>query len=47
MILILMGLKYSIDFTILFSKILYFYSHEKCHSLQGISEKVQVAVKFS
>ena len=34
-----MSLKYSIDFTVVFSKSLYLYSHKKCHSLPGISEK--------
>ena len=33
MILILIGLKYSIEFTVAFSESMYFYSHKKCHSL--------------
>ena len=41
-----MGLKYSLDFTVVFSKSLYFYSHIKCHSSPGISEKVHIRAKF-
>ena len=40
-----MRLKYSIDFTIVLSKSLYFYSHKKCHRLPGISEKVHITGK--
>ena len=43
--IILMGLKYCINFTVLFSKRLYFYSHKKCHSLPGISEKLHITTK--
>ena len=39
-IMTVMGLKYSIEFTVAFSKSKYFYSHMKCHDLLGISEKV-------
>ena len=45
-ILILMSWKHSIDFTVAFSKSLYFYSHKKCHSLPEISEKVHIKIKF-
>ena len=41
MTLILLGFKYSIDFTLAFFKSLFAFSHKKCHSLSGISEKVQ------
>ena len=42
-----MGLKYSVNFTVAaFCKSLYFYSHKKCHSLQGIPEKVHITIKF-
>ena len=41
-----MGRKYSIEYTVGFSKSLYFYSHKKCHSLLGISEKAHVKVNF-
>ena len=41
-----MGLNYYIDFTVAFSKSLYFYSHEKCHSLPAISEKVHIKAEF-
>ena len=40
-----MGLKYSIEFTVAFSKSRYFYSHMKCHNLLGICEKVYVKAK--
>ena len=39
---ILMGLKYSIDFTVAFFKSQYFYSYKNCHSLSGVSEKVHI-----
>ena len=41
-----MGLKYSIEFAVVFYKSRYFYSHIKCHSLLGISEKVYIKAKF-
>ena len=41
-----MGLKYSIDFTVAFSKSLSFCSQKKCHDLLGISEKVHITAKF-
>ena len=41
-----MGFKYSIGFTVAFSKSLLYYSHKKCHSLSGISEKVHIKAKF-
>ena len=41
-----MGRKYSIEYTVGFSKSLYLYSHKKCHSLLGISEKVHVKANF-
>ena len=41
-----MGLKYSVDFTVAFSKSLFFYSHKKYHSLSEISEKVHITAKF-
>ena len=41
-----MGLKNFIDFTVAFSESLCFYSHKKCHSLPGISEKVPIKAKF-
>ena len=41
-----MGLRYSLGFTVAFSKILYFCSHKKCHSLPGISEKENITEKF-
>ena len=41
-----MGLKYSIDFTVVLSKSLYLNSHKKCRSLPGISEKVHITAKF-
>ena len=41
-----MGLKYSTDFTVAFSKSLYFYSHKKCHSLPRVSKKVDITTKF-
>ena len=41
-----MGRKYSIEYTVGFSKSLYLYSHKKCHSLLGISEKVYVKANF-
>ena len=34
-----MGLKCSIDFTVAFSKSMYFYTRRKYHRLPGISEK--------
>ena len=46
MLLILMGSKYSIDFTVAFSESLFFYSHKKSHSLPRISEKVHITAKF-
>ena len=44
--LIVMGLKYSIHFTVAFSRSLYFYSQNKCHNLPGTSEKVHITAKF-
>ena len=41
-----MNLKYSISFTTAFSRSLYFYSHEKYHSLPGISEKIHITAKL-
>ena len=41
-----MGCKYYMEFTVAVSKSLFFYSHKKCHSLSGISEKVYIIVKF-
>ena len=41
-----MCLKYSINFTIAFSKSLCFSSHKKCHNLPEISEKVQITARF-
>ena len=41
-----MVFKYFIDFTVAFSKRLFFFSHEKCHSLLGLFEKVQITAKF-
>ena len=38
--------KYSIEFTVAFSKSLFFYSHKKCNSLSGISEKMYITAKF-
>ena len=40
-----MGLKYCINFTVLLSKSLYFYSHKKYRSLPRISEKVHIKTK--
>ena len=40
--LILIGWKYSIESTVVFSKSLYLHSHKKCHSWQGISEKEHI-----
>ena len=44
--LVLMGFRNSINFTVAFSKRLFFFSHNKCHSLSGISEKVHIRAKF-
>ena len=41
-----MSLKYSVDFTVVFSKSLYLYSHKKCNSLLRISHKVHIAAKL-
>ena len=41
-----MGFKCSIDYTIAFSKGLFFFSHKECHSLSGISEEVHITAKF-
>ena len=41
-----MGLKYSIDFIVAISKILYFYSLKKCDSLPRIFEKVHITAKI-
>ena len=43
--IILMGLKHCINFTVLLSKSLYFYSHKKYRSLPRISEKVHITTK--
>ena len=34
------------EFTVAFSKSLFFYSHKKCHRLSGISDKVHITAKF-
>ena len=41
-----MGFKYSVDFTVAFSKSLFFYSHKKCNSLPGISDNMHITAKF-
>ena len=41
-----MSLKYSVDFTVVFSKSLFLYSHKKVHSLLRISHKVHIAAKL-
>ena len=46
MIVILMGFKVLYQFTVAFSKSLYFCSHKKGHSLLEISEKVQITATF-
>ena len=46
MLLVLTGLKYSFDFTVVFSKFLYFYRHKKSHILPRVSEKMYIIEKF-
>ena len=41
-----MSLKYSIDFTVAFSKSLYLYSCKKYHSLPRISKKAHITAKL-